>query len=82
MKLTRRVCDPPAELLFSRGGNRCPDIWETDSGDYLIIGRDVTESVLDQLPSGAEITSSEEKAVLVPKEILQSAAKNMTREAK
>jgi len=82
MKLTRRICDSPRDLLFSRGGGRCPDIWETDSGDYLIIGRDVTESVKDQLPPGEEITSIEEKAVLIPKEIMQSAIKNMIREAK
>ncbi len=82
MKLTRRICDSPKELLFSRGGNRCPDIWETDSGDYVVIGQDATESIKDQLPSDAEIQHGKERAVLVPKEILISAAKRLSEENK
>ena len=72
MNLIRRLSDPPS----SRGGSRCPDVWETDSGDFVVIGSDVTVAVSKNLPADADL-SSEERAVLIPRDVLLSAQKRL-----
>jgi len=60
----------------SRGGSRCPDIWETDTGDYVIIGDDITDTVKQVLPSDADVSGTE-RAVLIPRDVLLSAVKRL-----
>ncbi len=77
MKLIKRLSDIPEGLTsFSRGGKRCPDIWETDTGDYVIIGEDVTNVVKENLPENADLSNTEQ-AVLIPRSVLQSAKKRI-----
>lgn len=76
MKLVRRVSDPPERTKKSRGGTRCPDIWETDSGDYVMIGEDVTDKIKSSLPEDTQFSNSE-RAVLIPKVVLDSARKRL-----
>ena len=79
MKLMRRMNDIPDGLLGSRGGDRCPDIWETDGGDFVIIGGDVTDDVKANLPAVADVSGSE-RAVLIPRKVLLSARKRLPEE--
>jgi hypothetical protein len=74
MRLIRRISDPP--VFGSRGGNRCPDIWETDAGDIVIIGDDVTDAVKKVLPADADL-STLERAVRIPKSVLASSLKRI-----
>lgn len=76
MKLVRRLSDEPASLRMSRNGNRCPDVWETDTGDYVIVGQDVTAELGSQFPADTELDTNE-KVVLVPKAVLESAIKRI-----
>ena len=72
MRLIRRISDPPQ----SRGGSRCPDIWETDEGSVVVIGVDVTGNLLGNLPPTADI-SPKEKAVAIPRDVFLSAKKSV-----
>jgi len=78
MKLVRRLSDIPKGLYESRGGSRCPDVWETDAGDYVIIGDDVTDELRQDLPQYTDI-SGPERAVLVPKEVFAAAVRRFTK---
>lgn len=72
MRLKRRISDPPQ----SRGGSRCPDIWETDEGGVVVIGVDVTSDLLGNLPPTADISPGE-KAVAIPRDVFLSARRGM-----
>ncbi len=78
MKFVRRVCDKEIvdSALLSEGGNRCPDLWELDNGDFVAIGKDLTKSIKSRLPSNVEV-GSDEKAILIPKIVLKSAKQNL-----
>lgn len=68
MKLTRRMNDPTG----SKGGGRCPDIWETDEDSVVVIGEDVTDNLLGNLPANAYINQGE-RAVAIPRKVFLSA---------
>lgn len=72
MKLVRRISDAPQ----SRGGSRCPDIWETDEGDLVIIGVDITADLEGNLPGTADISPGE-RAVVIPRSVFLSARDNV-----
>jgi len=55
----------------------CPDVWRVSGGDYAVIGLDVTDSVAKPLPETAGC-GPDERIVLVPKEILEAAARDLT----
>jgi len=77
MQLLRRISTDVKELnLDSPGGNRCPEVWELDSGDFAVIGSDITEKAKNMLPKES-ILSDDERIVLVPKEVLRSAKPNI-----
>ena len=76
MRLIRRISDVPPGLDGSRGGGRCPDIWETDAGDYVVIGEDVTDEVRKALPANADV-SPNEKVVVIAKDVLLSAMRRL-----
>ena len=67
----------PADMGFTKMlKGICPDIFETETGDFLIIGRDVTSIVEPEIPADA-IISKGERAVLIPRDLLVSAAANI-----
>lgn len=54
------------------GGHGCPDILEMESGDFAVIGKDITATASPKLPTHAGC-GPEERIVQVPREILTRA---------
>jgi hypothetical protein len=61
----------------STGAQGCPDVWRAASGDYAVIGIDVTNSVRKPLPRTASC-GPDERIVLVPRDVLEAAARDLT----
>jgi hypothetical protein len=59
------------------GAQGCPDVWRLVGGDYAVIGIDVTDSVQSPLPDTASC-GPDERIVLVPRNILEAAARDLT----
>lgn len=72
----RRFGQSPEELGNTKIGTECPDIWELDNGDVVVIGRDVTDAYQERLPSGVIITA-EERLVMIPGNTLASAKREI-----
>ena len=62
----RRLGSP---ALPCSGGNGCPDILELDSGDFAVIGTDITAQAAGQFPSGSGC-GPDERVVRVPRRVL------------
>jgi len=56
----------------SPGLKGCPDIFELDTGDFAIIGKDITSTAIGDLPPGASC-GPDEKIVLIPRKTLVAA---------
>ncbi len=54
----------------------CPDVWRVNGGDYAVIGSDITQTVGRPLPDTASC-GPDERIVLIPKRILEAAAKDL-----
>lgn len=65
----RRLGKSPQELGNTTDSPDCPDIWELANGDIAVIGRDLTESLGRQLPTGVSI-GSDERLVVIPRNML------------
>jgi len=77
IKIRRRVSAHPEDMGFTKMLKAiCPDIFETETGDFVIIGRDVTSIVESEIPADA-IISKGERVVLIPRDLLVSAAENI-----
>ena len=77
IKIRRRVSAHPADMGFTKMlKGICPDIFETETGDFLIIGRDVTSIVEPEIPADAVISNGE-RVVLIPRDLLVSAVDNI-----
>ena len=77
IKIRRRVSAHPADIGFTKMlKGICPDIFETETGDFLIIGRDVTSIVESEIPADAVISNGE-RVVLIPRDLLVSAVDNI-----
>lgn len=74
MQLERRISVDWREL--SPGGRRCPEIWELDSGDYAVVGTDVTATAKDMLPDPS-LLGDDERIVMIPRAVLASAKPNI-----
>lgn len=72
MKLKRRLNKSPLELGITVSNSTCPDIWETASGEFVIIGKEVTAE-LQQRPQMDVKIHTQERAVLIPRVVLISA---------
>jgi len=76
-KFIRRLGSDPHE-----GGRRtialrgCPDIWELASGDFAIIGIDITEDARRHLPPTAGC-GPDERIVLIPRNLLVEAKRDI-----
>ena len=75
MRLKKRISAPPWELGLSKLIIFCPDLWETETGDFVAIGKDVTGE-LDDLPKDV-VVSKGERVVLIPRKSLISARGNI-----
>ena len=64
-----RKLGPKSELSRCVGGHGCPDIFELKTGDFAVIGTDITGVAMAWLPFGAGCGSSE-RIVSVPRKTL------------
>jgi len=67
--LRRLGPDPHANGRQSIALNKCPDIFELQSGDFAIIGIDITAEAIDKLPSSAGC-GPDERIVFIPRRLL------------
>ena len=58
------------------GGSACPDILELESGDFAIIGMDITNEAKSKLPPDCGCGPNE-RVVRIPRETLISARSNI-----
>jgi hypothetical protein len=69
MPLRRLGPDPHADNAQTPALRGCPDLFELETGDFAIIGQDVTSKILSQLPQGATC-GPDERIVLIPRKTL------------
>lgn len=68
--------DPRASESQCVGCDGCPDIWELESGDFAVIGMDITASAKSKLPSTASC-GPDERVVLLPRKLLVNAKRDI-----
>ena len=56
--------------------NGCPDVFELETGDFAIIGQDITDAAAVCLPSGSGCGPGE-KIIRIPRNILVSAKRDI-----
>jgi hypothetical protein len=61
--------DPHAGGAQTAALQGCPDIFELDTGDFAVIGRDITASCIAQLPVTASC-GLDERIVAIPRKTL------------
>lgn len=64
----------PANLCA--GGHSCPAILELDSGDFAIIGADITDLSAGKLPPGSGC-GPDERVIRIPRQTLLRARMNI-----
>jgi hypothetical protein len=64
-----RKLGPLSDPALCAGGHGCPDIFELKTGDFAVIGTDITSVALPWLPFGSACGSSE-RIVSVPRRTL------------
>lgn len=71
-EMVRRPGLSPRLLGVSATEMSCPDIWELSTGDYVVIGVDVTDAYRQRMPVGAHCGPGE-RLVMIPRTTLVSA---------
>lgn len=70
MNFIRRLGpDPHANGAKTVALCNCPDIFELESGDFAIIGIDITDTAKPKLPSSASC-GPDERIVFIPRNLL------------
>jgi hypothetical protein len=69
MLLRRLGPDPHADNAQSPALRGCPDVFELETGDFAVIGQDITEKVISELPQGASC-GPDERIVVIPRKTL------------
>ena len=73
IKFLRRLGpDPHANRARTVALNGCPDIFELESGDFAVIGIDITEASKPKLPATAGC-GLDERIILIPRGLLVGA---------
>ena len=72
MPLRRIGPDPHLGGAQSPGLDGCPDIFELENGDFVIVGRDVTTEIVGQLPPDATC-GPDERIIAIPRKTLVQA---------
>ncbi|GII93117.1 hypothetical protein [Sinosporangium siamense] len=70
--LSRRLGDTPAALGHTGNDDECPDIWELDNGDIVVVGQDLTGAYASRLPADLKIAEGE-SLVVIPRSTFVSA---------
>jgi hypothetical protein len=79
MFLRRLGPDPHANGALTVALRGCPDIFELESGDFAIIGIDITESSAKHLPPSAGC-GPDERIVRIPRKTLVLAKSDIPNE--
>ncbi len=74
--LRRLGPDPHANGAQTIALNQCPDMFELESGDFAIIGIDITEVGRSKLPPTAGC-GPDERIVLIPRNLLIGAKQDI-----
>lgn len=69
MFLRRLGSDPHLNGSQSAGLKGCPDVFELETGDFAIIGKDITSNAIGQLPPSASC-GPDERIVVIPRKTL------------
>lgn len=64
-----RKLGPPTDAALCVSGHACPDLFELTTGDFAIIGADITQEASACLPPGSGC-SPQERIVRVPRRTL------------
>ena len=64
-----RRLGPQPDAARCVGGHACPDIFELTTGDFAIIGADITESAASCLPPGSGCGPGE-RIISIPRRLL------------
>jgi hypothetical protein len=72
MFLKRIGPDPHANGAQTVALNNCPDIWELETGDFAIIGIDITGLATSKLPPTASC-GPDERIIRIPRNLLVNA---------
>jgi len=72
MFLRRLGPDPHLSGARSPGLRGCPDVFELETGDFAIIGKDITPKAIGQLPPGANC-GPDERIIFIPRKTLVGA---------
>ena len=76
----RRLGKSSHELGQTSGDGSCPDIWELDNGDVVVIGTDLTASYEARLPDGVSIDPGE-RLVVIPRATILAAKVDIDRKS-
>lgn len=76
-EIARRPGKSPLELNNTSSGPTCPDIWELDNGDFVVVGHEVTDVYEGRLPQGLSVAEYE-SLIVIPRSTLISAAEALT----
>lgn len=71
--------DPHDGGAKSPGLNGCPDVWELGTGDFAVIGIDITDRTAGKLPATAGC-GPDERVVWVPRKTLVAARSDIPTE--
>jgi hypothetical protein len=69
MLLRRLGPDPHANNAQTPALQGCPDLFELETGDFVVIGQDITSKIISELPAGATC-GPDERIVLIPRKTL------------
>jgi hypothetical protein len=72
MFLRRLGPDPHLNGAQTAGLKGCPDVFELETGDFAVIGKDITPQAIGQLPPGASC-GPDERIVVIPRKTLVGA---------
>jgi hypothetical protein len=64
-----RKLGPSAPAALCSGGHSCPEILEMESGDFAVIGSDITDLAAGKLPPGCGCGPAE-RVVRIPRQVL------------
>jgi len=68
--------DPHADGKRTIALVNCPDVWELESGDFAIIGIEITDKAKAHLPPTASC-GPDERIVMIPRNLLVGAKKDI-----
>lgn len=68
--------DPHKSGAKTAACHGCPDIWELDSGDFAVIGIDITDAAKPGLPPTASC-GPDERVVRLPRNVLIDAKRDI-----